>query len=113
MGAPAPAPAAYCRTWNLSLLFRVLFPVVTLTKPLVAPAGTVASISVADTTVNIASTPLKLTAVEPVRFVPRIRTVAPTLPDLVSSTTNGLSPADTRKMVPHPLKQCVLVAPPV
>lgn len=49
---------------------RVLPPeVVTVTLPEVAPDGTVAVISVAETAVNVAEVPLKFTAVAPVKPV--------------------------------------------
>src|SRR5205085_5750372 len=55
--------------------------VVTLILPVVASAGTMAVIEVADTTVKlVAAVPLNLTAVAPVKFVPVIVTVAPILP---------------------------------
>ena len=55
--------------------------VVTLTLPVVAPAGTVAEIDAAELTVKVdALVPLNLTAVAPVRFVPVIETFVPTLP---------------------------------
>ena len=54
--------------------------VVTLTLPVVAPAGTVAVIWVAEFTVNVAAVPLKLTAVVPVKLLPVITTEAPTVP---------------------------------
>jgi hypothetical protein len=50
--------------------------VVTATLPAVFPVGTVAVILVADTTVKAAVTPLNVTAVAPVKFVPvRVITV--------------------------------------
>ena len=54
--------------------------VVSWTVPVVAPVGTVVVISDGDRTVNAAAAPLKLTLVAPVRLVPRILTLAPTLP---------------------------------
>jgi len=53
--------------------------VATSTVPVVAPAGTVVEISEGRTTVKTAAVPLKLTLVAPVRSVPRILTVTPTL----------------------------------
>jgi len=58
------------RTKNLTLLFSVLVGVVTVTKPVVAPVGTLVSISEGDTTLNAAAVPLNLTLVAPVRPVP-------------------------------------------
>jgi hypothetical protein len=48
--------------------------------PVVAPEGTVALIRVAFCTVKVAETPLKRTAVAPVKFVPLILTEVPTGP---------------------------------
>jgi len=62
------------------LLFSVLLGVVTVTKPVVAPVGTVVVMSERETTVNTAAVPLKLTLVAPVRPVPGISTAAPALP---------------------------------
>jgi hypothetical protein len=63
-------------TRNFLLLFSSPLGEVTVTKPVVAPLGTVVVISVLETTVNVAAVPLKLTAVVPVSFAPRILTVA-------------------------------------
>src|SRR5436190_24181821 len=54
--------------------------VVTLIGPVVAPAGTVAWIAVAEFTVRLAVTPLKRTAVAPLKLVPLIVTLVPTRP---------------------------------
>jgi hypothetical protein len=55
--------------------------VVTLTAPVVAPAGTVTVICVALFTVNaVADTPLNFTAEAPVKFVPVMTTELPTSP---------------------------------
>jgi hypothetical protein len=54
--------------------------VTTLIFPVVAPAGTTAPIRVDDLTVKLALTPLNLTEVAPVKFVPLIFTVLPTEP---------------------------------
>src|SRR5207248_2551462 len=54
--------------------------VVTLSGPLVAPAGTVAWIAVAEVTVKLALTPLNATTVAPVKLVPLIVTLVPTGP---------------------------------
>ena len=60
----------------------VLVPpgVVTTTGPVLAPGGTLVVIWVAEFTVNVAAVPLKLTAVAPVRLVPVMTTVVPTVP---------------------------------
>jgi len=68
--------------------------------PLVAPLGTVAVSSEPETTVNVAGVPLKLTLVVPVRFVPRMMIVAPTLPEVGRLSTNGASPTSRLNIVP-------------
>lgn len=90
-------------TRNFALLFSVLDDVVTSTKPVVAPAGTVAMIRVSDVTVNAAAVPLNVTLVALERLSPRICTVLPTLPDDSSVLTNGFSPTDKLKSVPLPV----------
>ena len=54
--------------------------VVTESVPLLAPAGTLVVIWVAESTVKVADVPLKPTSVAPVRFVPVIVTDVPTGP---------------------------------
>src|SRR6185503_19573576 len=54
--------------------------VVTLIRPVVAPAGTVALICAEDTTVKLAEVPLNLTDVAPLKPLPLIVTVVPTGP---------------------------------
>jgi hypothetical protein len=78
-------------TVKLEALVAVPPGVVTEIVPVVAPAGTVAVTCVAESTVNdVAATPLNLTAVAPVRFVPVITTVAPTAPEVgVNEVTLG------------------------
>src|SRR2546426_1392329 len=70
-----------CRA-TVKLLALVAVPpaVVTLSGPVVAPLGTVAWIAVAELTVELALTPLNVTAVAPVKFVPLIVTPVPTGP---------------------------------
>src|SRR5258706_301001 len=65
---------------NTLALVAVPPGVVTLIDPVVAPAGTVACIVVAEFTVNVALTPLNFTAVAPLKFVPLIVTLVPTGP---------------------------------
>src|SRR5262245_8267974 len=58
-------------------------PTVTVTFPVVAPPGTVATMLVADHAVGVAVTPLNLTVLVPCvapKFVPVIVTAAPTAP---------------------------------
>src|SRR5207248_1785366 len=62
------------------LLVAVPSGVVTLTGPVVAPAGTVARICVAELTVYVALVALNFTDVAPVKFVPLIVTLVPTGP---------------------------------
>ena len=54
--------------------------VVTLIRPLLVPAATVAVRLVAEPTVNVAAVPLMLTAVAPVKLVPVSVTTVPTGP---------------------------------
>src|SRR5258706_4236472 len=61
-------------------LVAVPAAVVTLTDPVVAPAGTVVWMVVSEITEKAALTPLNFTAVAPVKFVPLIVTVVPTCP---------------------------------
>jgi len=82
------------------LLSNVADGVVTTTRPVLAPAGTVVVIFELDTTVNTAATPLNMTSEAPVRLVPRIVTGDPTLPELVCVSTKGPRPTDRRKTVP-------------
>ena len=84
-----------------TLLVRVPPGVVTVTEPLVAPAGTLVVISELETTVNATAVPLKVTPVVPVRSVPRILTAAPTLPEVGSVFTKGARPIDRLKTVPE------------
>jgi hypothetical protein len=67
-------------TVKLLALLAVPAEVVTLIGPVIAPAGTVAVIAVAEFTVKLALVPLNITAVAPVKFVPLIVTLVPTAP---------------------------------
>src|SRR5437660_5902393 len=67
-------------TVNELALVAVPPGVVTLSGPVVAPAGTVARIAVSEVTVKVALTPLNDTDVAPVKFVPLIVTLVPTGP---------------------------------
>src|SRR4029077_7835187 len=62
-------------TVNAALLVAEPAGVVTLSGPVVAPTGTVAWIAVAEVTVKLALTPLKATAVAPVKLVPLMLTL--------------------------------------
>ena len=68
---------------TVKLLLLAPFPpgVTTVIGPVVAPAGTVALISVYDFTLNNAAFPLKRTLVAPVNAVPSIVTSLPGGPD--------------------------------
>jgi len=65
---------------NALALVAVPPAVVTLSGPVVAPTGTVATIVVADVTVKVAGVPLNRTAVVPVKFAPLMVTPLPTTP---------------------------------
>jgi len=67
-------------TVKLPELLAVPSAVVTLIGPLVAPAGTVAVIAVAEFTAKLALVPLNSTALAPVKLVPLIVTLVPTGP---------------------------------
>src|SRR5256712_4387866 len=67
-------------TVKLPALLAVPAEVVTLIGPLVAPAGTVAVIVVAEPTVKLALVPLNSTALAPVKLVPLIETLVPAGP---------------------------------
>jgi hypothetical protein len=67
-------------TLKLDEVVAVPPPVVTVIGPVEAPVGTVAVIDVADATAKVAATPLKLTAVAPVKFVPVTVTEVPAGP---------------------------------
>jgi hypothetical protein len=56
--------------------------------------GTVVVIWEPETTVNPEETPLNVTRVAAVRFVPRILTVDPTVPEIGRVLTNGVKPDD-------------------
>jgi hypothetical protein len=66
--------------------------VVTVTKPVVAPLGTVAVKYVPEITLKVAAVPLKETPVVPLNPWPRISIVFPTLPEVDTRLTNGDAP---------------------
>ena len=82
MPLPAPTVVTVNVTVTVKLFVLVAVPpgVVTLSGPVVAPVGTVAWIVVAEVTVKLALTPLNVTVVAPVKFVPLIVTLVPTGP---------------------------------
>lgn len=99
-------------TRNDRELVAVPAGVVTAIGPVLAPLGTVALIDVSEMTEYVATTPLNVTAVAPVKCVPVIDTVAPAAPlvgvkdEIVGATGGGL--VVTTKDVP-----LVPVPPPV
>ena len=68
-------------TPNDDALVAVPLAVGTEIGPVSAPGGTLAWISVSESTVKIAAAPLKLTLVAPVKFTPRMSTLVPVGPD--------------------------------
>src|SRR5712692_8313768 len=95
----------YGNTVKFTLLVKVPVEVVTVAGPVVAPAGSVAFIKVPRTTLKEdAGTPLKLTAVAPVRSVPRIWITEPTLPLGTTNVTNGPRPRSKLNTVPQPME---------
>src|ERR1035438_5621942 len=103
--------AALYGTRKGTLLESVPLGVTTWTVPVAAPFGTVVVISEAEATVKTAAVPSKRSLVAPVRFVPRILTAAPTLPEAGSVSTNGPRPTDSVKTVPSPLAPSSSVVP--
>jgi hypothetical protein len=78
-GVKAAIAGAGALTTVKSIALVALPPgVVTLSGPVVAPAGTVARMAVGEITAKLAATPLNCTAVAPVKFVPVIVTEVPT-----------------------------------
>src|SRR5437870_3450190 len=77
---PAVVTVKVTVTVKLFVLVAVPPGVVTRSGPVVAPVGTVAWIVVAEFTVKLALTPLNVTVVAPVKFVPLIVTLVPTGP---------------------------------
>src|ERR1700688_3605798 len=93
----------------MKLLLLVAVPpgVVTLIGPLPAPAGTVALICDAETTVKTDAVPVNATPVAPLKFVPLTVTDAPTAPLAgLNPDTVGTGGAE----VTRPSPKCVLVA---
>ena len=91
---------------------------VTEISPLVAPAGTVAVMEVAEARVTVAAaTPLKVTLVAPVRFVPVMTTLVPMIPEagvkLVTVGAGITVKEAVLAVVPSPLVTLIfpLVAP--
>jgi hypothetical protein len=80
-------------TRNVLLLVSVVTPVVTVTFPVSAPAGTVALMKVVPLSViEVACTPPKFTTDELLKSCPRTPIFAPSLPDVDTNLTNFPSP---------------------
>src|SRR5258706_64323 len=73
----------YGSTRKGTLLCAVPWGLITLTSPVVAPAGTVVVMSDGETTVKVAGVALEVALVAPGRLFTRILTAAPTLPTAV------------------------------
>jgi hypothetical protein len=84
----------------MTLLLRVPVGVVTVTNPVVAPAGTDVVMKVSDLIVKVAGVPLNETAVAPVKLCPRICTALPTGPPLFRKVTKGARPTSRLNTVP-------------
>jgi hypothetical protein len=100
-------------TVKLPALFAVPPEVVTLIEPLVAPAGTVAVIVVAEFTVKLALVPLNRAAEAPVKFVPLIVTLVPTgpLPGVKLETVGGLMTVKLPALLAVPAGLVTLIGP--
>ena len=78
VGITAPAPHELC-TMNFSKLFSVVLPVVTVTNPSLAPAGTVARMKVVPVRVWVAAvTPLNFTTDDALNPWPKMPIFDPT-----------------------------------
>src|SRR2546427_520728 len=92
-------------TVNALALIAVPPGVVTLSGPVAAPAGTVAWMAVSEVTVKLALTPLKVTAVAPVKFVPLSVALLPTGPLVgVKPVSVGAGGAPAAAPPSHPWK---------
>jgi len=103
---PLPALATVNATVTVKLPVLVAVPpaVVTLTGPVVAPAGTIAWTNASDRTVKLAPAPLKVTAVAPLRFEPLMLTVVPAGPfaGLKLPIAGGAATANTPELCAVP-----------
>src|SRR5579864_6700825 len=101
---PSLANVIYGNTLTSHCLVNIPVRAVTMTRPVVAPSGTVAVISASEITLKeLAGTPLKLTAVAPVRPEPRIWVTELTLPLETTNFTNGPRPTSKLNAVPGAL----------
>src|SRR5213595_2179662 len=100
-------------TVKLAALLAVPSEVVTLIGPLVAPAGTVAVIAVAEPTVKLALVPLNSTAEAPVKLVPLMVTVVPTgpLPGVKLEIVGGLMTVKLAALLAVPSEVVTLIGP--
>src|SRR5947207_1601382 len=100
---------------KLAALLAVPSEVVTLIGPLVAPAGTVAVIAVAEPTVKLALVPLNSTALAPVKLVPLMVTLVPTgpLPGVKLVIVGGLAMVTVTVTGAVPHGAVTLTVPPV
>src|ERR1700730_15200127 len=111
-GLPGRNPTCHGHTLKSPSLTSVPAGVVTWTLPVVTPEGTLARIRVFETTLKIAGVPLKLTAVAPLRSVPKISMRSSAAPKEGWSLTNGPRPTDRLYIVPQLKGQISSVVPP-
>src|SRR5204863_6650095 len=100
-------------TVKLLALLAVPSGVVTLIGPLVAPAGTVAVIAVAEPTVKLALVPLNSTAEAPLKLVPLMVTLVPTgpLPGVKLEIVGGLMTVKLAALLAVPSEVVTLIGP--
>jgi hypothetical protein len=103
----------FCVTVKLLGLVPVPAELATVTRPVVAPLGTVAVILVADWTVKLALTPPNLTDETAVKLVPLISTSAPTGPVIGSRAVIEGTLVTTKSvvLVPVPIVVVTLILP--
>src|SRR5580700_1728870 len=110
MGAPLDHVLCTVYFW---LLVSVVDPVVTVTNPSVAPAGTVAVMNVVpESEAFVTCAPLNFTTEDLVNPWPKIPTCVPTLPEVVSSVTKGATPMSKLKKTPQPSPEQTVWSPP-
>ena len=100
-GIAFPLPHELCTTY-FRVLVNVVAPVVTVTNPSLAPAGTVAVNKPGSVSVEVAVTPLNFTTDDELNPSPRMPTLDPTLPLVLSNEMNAFRPTERLKTVPHP-----------
>jgi hypothetical protein len=86
---------------------------VTTMRPVVAPAGTTAVIWVGELMTKVVATPLKVTAVAPVKFVPVSTTDVPATPDpgLKDVMVGGCTTVKFVLLVPVPAELVTVMRP--